>query len=88
MAFEDGQGVARGVPQPRRVIITGRQDAPAIRAEHRRVDWTDVVCEYRQGIARGVPQPRCIIITSCQNALTIRAEHRRVDPTAVAFQGG
>ncbi len=62
MAFEDGQGVARGVPQPRRVVIAGRQDALAIRAEHRRVNHVAVACEDDQEVARSVPQPCRAII--------------------------
>ena len=80
VALEGGERLAVAVPQPRRIVRGGGQDAAAVGREHRAHDPVGVALESGERLAVAVPQPRRVVIGGGQDAAAVGREHRAIDP--------
>src|SRR5262245_44529293 len=77
--LSDGLAVG-GVPDARRMVLTGGDDELAVRAEGCAVDTTSMSRELSDGLAvRGVPDARRIVPTGGDDEPAVRAEGSAAD---------
>ena len=79
----------RGVPDPRRLVVTRGEDALAVAAERHAEDNVRVSPEGNLLLPRlGVPEPRRAVVTPGEDALAVGAERHAGDLVRVSLEDG
>ncbi|MEH2420957.1 MAG: hypothetical protein V7K48_08510 [Nostoc sp.] len=73
---------------PRGLVITGGENAFAIRAKTGAVDIAGMPFEFGDLFTRDIPHPRGVVITGGENAFAIRAKTGAVDIAGMPFEFG